>query len=63
MTQQIAAALEQQSRTSEEINRNIINIQNQSEETAMASHLTAETSALLRKNIGSTREMVRQFSH
>ncbi|MDO8270690.1 MAG: PAS domain-containing methyl-accepting chemotaxis protein [Gammaproteobacteria bacterium] len=62
MTQQIAAALEQQSCTSEEINRNIVNIQNQSEETAIASHATAETSALLRKNIGSTREMVRQFS-
>ncbi|MES3006484.1 MAG: PAS domain-containing methyl-accepting chemotaxis protein [Pseudomonadota bacterium] len=63
MTQQIAAALEQQSRTSEEINRNIINIQNRSEETATASRATAETSGKLRQSIGSTREMVRQFSN
>ncbi|MDX1489932.1 MAG: PAS domain-containing methyl-accepting chemotaxis protein [Pseudohongiellaceae bacterium] len=63
MTQQIAAALEQQSQTSEEVNRNITNIQSQSEDTARASETTARTSELLRSNISETREMVRQFSH
>ncbi len=62
ITQQITAALELQSRTSEEINRNIVNIQNRSEETATASRATAESSALLRKKIGTTRGIVRQFS-
>lgn len=62
MTQQIAAALEQQSQTSEEVNRNITNIQSQSEDTARASEATAKNSSLLQRNISDTREMVRQFS-
>lgn len=62
MTQQTAAALELQSRTSEEINRNIVIIQNRSEKTAKASRATAETSALWCKKIGATRGIVRQFS-
>ncbi|MDP1930086.1 MAG: PAS domain-containing methyl-accepting chemotaxis protein [Gammaproteobacteria bacterium] len=62
MTQQVAVALEQQSSTADEINRNIINIQNQSEDTALASKNTATNSALLNQHINNTREMVRQFS-
>jgi aerotaxis receptor len=63
MTQQVAAALEQQSQTSEEVNRNIANIQNQSEDTAQASQTTARTSSLLGRSISEVREMVRQFSN
>lgn len=62
MTLQVAAAVEEQSAVAEEVNHNIVNIQNQSEETAKASQLTAKTSEKLAENIHNTREMIRQFS-
>ncbi len=62
MTIQVATAVEEQSAVAEEVNRNIVNIQTQSEDTARASELTAVTSEQLSKNIQQTRQMIRQFS-
>jgi len=62
MTIQVATAVEEQSAVAEEVNRNIVNIQTQSEDTARASALTASTSEQLSENIQQTRQMIRQFS-
>ncbi len=62
MAIQVAAAVEEQSAVAEEVNHNIVTIQNQSEETARASKLTADTSERLNDLIHRTREMIDQFS-
>lgn len=62
MTFQVATAVEEQSAVAEEVTRNIVNIQTQSERTGDASRITAETSQHLTKDIIAMREMVRQFS-
>lgn len=62
MAIQVAAAVEEQSAVAEEVNHNIVSIQNQSEETARASQLTARTSDSLAEHIQRTREMIEQFS-
>lgn len=62
MTMQVATAVEEQSAVAEEVNRNIVNIQTQSEDTARASAITAETSSRLSEHIQQTREMIQQFS-
>lgn len=62
MTFQVATAVEEQSAVAEEVNRNIVNIQGQSEQTSDASRINADTSARLAKDIAGMREMVKQFS-
>lgn len=62
MTFQVATAVEEQSAVAEEVNRNIVNIQTQSEKTNEASHKTASTTKALGRDIAAMREMVNQFS-
>jgi methyl-accepting chemotaxis protein len=62
MTFQVATAVEEQSAVAEEVNRNIVNIQGQSEKTSEASKLNADSSTRLAKDIAAMREMVKQFS-
>lgn len=62
MTFQVATAVEEQSAVAEEVNRNVVNIQTQSEKTSEASRLTADSSHHLAKDISAMRELVRQFS-
>lgn len=62
MTFQVATAVEEQSAVAEEVNRNIVNIQGQSEKTSEASRSNADASKRLSHDISSMREMVKQFS-
>lgn len=62
MTFQVATAVEEQSAVAEEVNRNIVNIQTQSERTNEASGKTASTTQTLGRDIAAMREMVNQFS-
>jgi PAS domain S-box-containing protein len=62
MTFQVATAVEEQSAVAEEVNRNIVNIQTQSERTNEASGKTASTTQALGRDIAAMREMVNQFS-
>ena len=62
MTFQVATAVEEQSAVAEEVNRNVVNIQTQTEKTADASRANAENSERLTKDINAMREMVKQFS-
>ncbi|MEX2333064.1 MAG: PAS domain-containing methyl-accepting chemotaxis protein, partial [Pseudohongiella sp.] len=62
MTFQVATAVEEQSAVAEEVNRNIVNIQGQSEKTSEASRSNADSSTRLAKDIAAMREMVKQFS-
>ncbi len=62
MTFQVATAVEEQSAVAEEVNRNIVNIQGQSEKTSDASRINADSSKRLAKDIADMREMVKQFS-
>lgn len=62
MTFQVATAVEEQSAVAEEVNRNVVNIQTQSERTSDASRMTAESSKHLAHDIKAMREMARQFA-
>jgi aerotaxis receptor len=62
MTFQVATAVEEQSAVAEEVNRNVVNIQTQSEKTAEASRDNAQSSERLTKDINAMRAMVKQFS-
>jgi len=62
MTFQVATAVEEQSAVAEEVNRNIVNIQTQSERTSEASRSTADSSKRLAQDISAMHELVRQFS-
>jgi aerotaxis receptor len=62
MTFQVATAVEEQSAVAEEVNRNVVNIQTQSEKTSEASRLNADTSNKLAKDINAMRELVKQFA-
>lgn len=62
MTFQVATAVEEQSAVAEEVNRNVVNIQTQSEKTSEASRTNAETSLLLVKDINVMRDLVKQFA-
>lgn len=62
MTFQVATAVEEQSAVAEEVNRNIVNIQTQSERTSEASGMTSNTSHRLAKDISAMHELVKQFS-
>lgn len=62
MTFQVATAVEEQSAVAEEVNRNVVNIQTQSEKTSEASRLNADTSQRLAKDINAMRELVKQFA-
>ena len=62
MTFQVATAVEEQSAVAEEVNRNVVNIQTQSEKTSEASRLNADTSQRLAKDINAMRDLVKQFS-
>lgn len=62
MTFQVATAVEEQSAVAEEVNRNIVNIQTQAEQTSEASQITSDSSVRLASDINSLREMVKQFS-
>jgi len=62
MTFQVATAVEEQSAVAEEVNRNIVNIQGQSEKTSEASRANADSSTRLAGDIAAMREMVKQFS-
>jgi aerotaxis receptor len=62
MTFQVASAVEEQSAVAEEVNRNIVNIQTQSELTSEASSLTSNASARLASDIAAMQELVRQFA-
>jgi aerotaxis receptor len=62
MAFQVATAVEEQSAVAEEVNRNIVNIQGQSEKTSEASKVNADSSTRLAKDIAAMREMVKQFS-
>ncbi|MDO8907300.1 MAG: PAS domain-containing methyl-accepting chemotaxis protein [Pseudohongiella sp.] len=62
MTFQVATAVEEQSAVAEEVNRNVVNIQTQSEKTSEASRLNADTSHRLAKDINGMRELVKQFA-
>ncbi len=62
MTFQVATAVEEQSAVAEEVNRNIVNIQGQSEKTSDASRINADSSTRLARDIAAMREMVKQFS-
>jgi len=62
MTFQVASAVEEQSAVAEEVNRNVVNIQTQSERTSEASRLTADNSELLARDIKGMHEMARQFA-
>jgi aerotaxis receptor len=62
MTFQVATAVEEQSAVAEEVNRNVVNIQTQSEKTSEASRLNADTSNKLAKDIKAMRELVKQFA-
>ena len=59
---QVATAVEEQSAVAEEVNRNVVNIQTQSEKTSEASRDNAQSSQRLTKDINAMREMVKQFS-
>lgn len=61
MTFQVATAVEEQSAVAEEVNRNIVNIQGQSEKTSEASRSNADSSTRLARDITAMREMVTQF--
>lgn len=61
MTFQVATAVEEQSAVAEEVTRNIVNIQTQSERTGEASRSNADTSHRLAQDVTALREMVRQF--
>jgi len=61
MTFQVATAVEEQSAVAEEVTRNIVNIQTQSERTGEASRSNADISQRLAGDVTSLREMVRQF--
>ncbi|MBC53527.1 MAG: chemotaxis protein [Gammaproteobacteria bacterium] len=62
MTFQVATAVEEQSAVAEEVNRNIVNIQGQSEKTSEASRINADSSTRLARDIAAMRELVKQFS-
>ncbi len=62
MTMQVAAAVEQQSAVADEVSRNIVNIQTQTEDTARASRETASASEQLESNVEAIQQMLRQFS-
>jgi aerotaxis receptor len=62
MTFQVATAVEEQSAVAEEVNRNIVNIQTQSERTSEASSSTADISKRLAHDISAMHELVKQFS-
>ncbi|ALO46442.1 methyl-accepting chemotaxis protein [Pseudohongiella spirulinae] len=62
MTFQVATAVEEQSAVAEEVNRNIVNIQTQSERTSEASASTADISKRLARDISAMHELVKQFS-
>lgn len=62
MTFQVATAVEEQSAVAEEVNRNVVNIQTQSEKTSEASRENAQSSQRLTKDINAMRDMVKQFS-
>ena len=62
MTFQVASAVEEQSAVAEEVNRNVVNIQTQSERTSDASRLTADSSQRLAHDIKAMREIARQFA-
>tara|TARA_R110002072_G_scaffold1559_4_gene12948 strand:+ start:60532 stop:62076 length:1545 start_codon:yes stop_codon:yes gene_type:complete len=62
MTFQVASAVEEQSAVAEEVNRNIVNIQTQSERTGDASRSTSDTSKRLARDISAMHELVKQFS-
>lgn len=62
MTFQVASAVEEQSAVAEEVNRNVVNIQTQSERTSDASRLTADSSQRLARDIKAMREIARQFA-
>lgn len=62
MTFQVATAVEEQSAVAEEVNRNVVNIQTQSERTSDASRMTADSSQRLAHDIKAMREMARQFA-
>lgn len=61
MTFQVATAVEEQSAVAEEVTRNIVNIQTQSERTGEASRSNADTSHRLAQDVTALQEMVRQF--
>jgi PAS domain S-box-containing protein len=62
MTFQVASAVEEQSAVAEEVNRNVVSIQTQSERTSDASRLTADSSQRLAHDIKAMREIARQFA-
>ena len=61
MTFQVATAVEEQSAVAEEVTRNIVNIQTQSERTGDASRSNADTSQRLAEDVTALQELVRQF--
>ncbi len=62
MNTQIASSAEEQSAVAEEINRNIININQVSQETADGAAVTSESSQRLSEMVAELRSMVHQFS-
>jgi aerotaxis receptor len=61
MSQQIATAAEEQSAVAEEINRSIINIKNESENTSRSAQATEQTNQELVSMVHGLNSMVRQF--